>query len=129
MTKYFILPLAILYFIFLAINVEMIEDKKGVKWKAGLTEIVGEGPVDAINSFQDFTADYRESLHEEADFGKMSFDEVSKEDFKRPYLFWIFLKDIFVTLLKIIALLFLIKLLIKQVIIIKDTLQLRSSSK
>lgn len=115
MTKFFILPLAILYFIFQVVNLDKIENNRGGNWKSSLSVVIGEGTVDAINSFQDYTASYKASLYDEADFGRASFNEVSKEDFKKPYLFWIFLKQTIWTLLKIAALFILIRLLIGQV--------------
>jgi hypothetical protein len=92
-----------------------IENNKGGNWKSSLSVVIGEGTVEAINSFQDYTASYKASLYEEADFGRASFNEVSKEDFKKPYLFWIFLKQTIWTVLKIAALFILIRLLIGQV--------------
>lgn len=96
-----LLPIiAILYLVFQIVTLEKIEDGK-INYNSALTVVIGKTAVTAINNVQNYTSEYRSRLYEEADFKEMTLKEVTKADFKKPILFWIFIKSTSIFLLKI----------------------------
>lgn len=108
-----LISVSICYLIFQVISLSSINNNGIIQSKEVLKVFVSESMVDKINSVSDnsFLQNYYDKLYEEANFQESTLS-VSKEGFKKPYLFFLFLKDIVVNFFKVFLLIFLIKIAI-----------------
>lgn len=104
------LAIPILYLIFSVIQLNTIHDNEIMNNKKVLVGLVGENGANIVNSVANnqYLKEYQRKLYEEANFDDTKKYSTGKEGFKRPYLFFLFLKDCFFFAFKVVSILILI---------------------
>lgn len=104
------LTIPILYLIFSVIQLNTIHDNEIINNKRVLVGLVGENGANIVNSVANnqYLKEYQRKLYEEANFDDTKKYSTGKEGFKRPYLFFLFLKDCFFFAFKVVSILILI---------------------
>lgn len=115
--------LGLSYFVFNLLQLNTINNDGVIQSRAVLENFVSKETADTINSIatNSFLKSYQDKLYLEADFDESKHITTSKEGFKKPYMFFLFLKDLLFTVLKIVALVVMIFLSYKlSISILKD---------
>jgi hypothetical protein len=105
--KHFLLIiLAVSYFAYNILSLDSISNDGVIQSRAVLENFVSSSTVDKINSISEnkILKGYYNKLYLEADFKEKKGLTTNKEGFKKPFLFFLFLKDISFTIFKVLAL-------------------------
>ena len=119
MKHFLLIILGLSYFAFNLLQLNTINNDGVIQSRAVLENFVSKETADTINSIatNSFLKSYQDKLYLEANFDESKHFSTSKEGFKKPYLFFLFLKDV----LKVIALVVMIFLSYKlSISILKD---------
>lgn len=110
------------YLAFNVINLDTVDNNSNLNYRSVLENFVSSETVDKINSITSNNS-YKEKLYTEANFDDTGLGLTnSKEGFKKPYLFFIFLKDIAIYFLIPFALFILFKIRSMKLFIAVGTL-------
>lgn len=117
MKHFLLISVAISYFIFQIISLNSINNNGIIQSKSVLEVFISESKIDKINSISEnsFLKDYYNKLYTEADFQDEKELSFSKEGFKKPYLFFLFLKDVLVKFFNVFLFIFLVVIAFKLI--------------
>jgi hypothetical protein len=106
MKHFLLIILAVSYFAYNILSLNSISNDGVIQSRSVLENFVSSSTVDKINSISEnkILKGYYNKLYLEADFKEKKTLTTGKEGFKKPFLFFLFLKDISFTIFKVLAL-------------------------